>query len=154
MGKRSAEGQAQATGANPTDRSQSGSKRHLLTDGKVIPLAAVLSGANRHDMKKLADLLDAKVVPAPDLEEVEQHLCLDHGYDYDDCRQAAVERGYISHIPPKDAPVPASTDPNRHPCCRWLVKVAHPWFNRFRGILIHWAKSVESYRVSFKLRRV
>ena len=73
LGKRTAEGDAQATGANPTERGKSGSKRHLLTDGKGIPLAVVLSGANRHDMKKLADLLDAKVIEAPDTEAVEQH---------------------------------------------------------------------------------
>jgi putative transposase len=145
LGKRTAEGQAQATGASPTDRGKSGSKRHLLTDGKGIPLAVVLSGANRHDMKKLADLLDAKVVPAPAPEAVEQHLCLDRGYDYDDCRQAAEVRGYIPHIPQKDAPIPAPTDPNRHPPRRWVVEVAHSWFNRFRGILIRWAKSSQSY---------
>jgi putative transposase len=109
LGKRTAEGQAQATGASPTDRGKSGSKRHLLTDGKGIPLAVVLSGANRHDMKKLADLLDAKVVEAPSPQEVEQHLCLDRGYDYDDCRQAAGVRGYIAHIPNRDAPIPAPT---------------------------------------------
>lgn len=77
----------------PADRSKSGSKRHLLPDGKGVPLAVVLSGANRHEMKKLADLLDAKVVEAPSPEAVEQHLCLDRGYDDDDCRQAAVQRG-------------------------------------------------------------
>jgi len=145
LGKRTAEGQTQATGANPTDRSKSGSKRHRLTDGKGIPLAVVLSGANRHDMKQLADLLDAKVREAPSPEAVEQHLCLDRGYDYDDCRQAATARGYIPHIPQKDAPIPAPTDPNRHLPRRWVVEVAHSWFNRFRGILIRWAKSAESY---------
>jgi putative transposase len=145
LGKRTAEGQAQATGANPTDRSKSGSKRHLLTDGKGIPLAVVLSGANRHARKKLADLLDAKVVEAPSSAVVEPQLCLDRGYDYDDCHQAAVVRGYVPHIPDKDAPIPAPTAPNRHPPRRWVVEVAHSWFNRFRGVLIRWAKSAESY---------
>ena len=145
LGKRTAQGDAKATGANPTDRGKAGSKRHLLTDGKGVPLAVVLSGANRHDMKKLAHLLDAKVVEAPDPAEVEQHLCLDRGYDFEACRQAAKERGYIAHIPDKDAPVPAPGDPNRHPPRRWVVEVSHSWFNRFRGILIRWAKSSESY---------
>jgi putative transposase len=43
----------------------------LLTDGKGIPLSVVLSGANRHDMKKLADLLDAKVIDFPSPQAVE-----------------------------------------------------------------------------------
>ncbi len=93
LGKRTAEGNAQATGANPTDRSKSGSKSHLLSDAQGIPLAVVLSGANRHDMKKLADLLDAKVIESPYLSVIEQHLCLDRGYDDDVCRQAAEARG-------------------------------------------------------------
>jgi putative transposase len=75
LGKRTAEGEAEATGANPTGRSKSGCKRHLRTDGKGIPLAVVRSGAHRHAMKKLADLLDAKVVESPSLQVVEQHLC-------------------------------------------------------------------------------
>lgn len=40
-----------ATGANPTDRGKRGTKRSLLTDGAGIPLALVVDGANRHDVK-------------------------------------------------------------------------------------------------------
>ena len=145
LGKRTAAGEAQDTGANPTDRGKSGSKRHLLTDATGLPLAVVLSGVNRHDMKKLASLLDAKVIEAPEPERVEQHLCLDRGSDYQECREAARQRNYIPHIPDKDAPVPAPTDPKRHPPRRWVVEVGHSWFNRFRGVLIRWAKSAESY---------
>ena len=43
-----------ATGANPTDRGKKGVKRSLLTDGKGIPLAITVAGANRHDIKLLA----------------------------------------------------------------------------------------------------
>jgi len=69
------------------------------------------------------------------------------GYDYDACRQAAQQRGYIyiTHIPDKNAPIPAPTDPERHPPRRWVVEVGHSWFNRFRGVLIRWAKSAQSY---------
>ena len=40
-----------ATGANPTDRGKKGTKRSLLTDGAGIPLAMVIDGANRHDVR-------------------------------------------------------------------------------------------------------
>ena len=40
-----------ATGANPTDRGKQGTKRSLLTDGAGIPLALVVDGANRHDVR-------------------------------------------------------------------------------------------------------
>lgn len=53
-------------GRNPTDRGKPGAKRHLLTDAKGIAVALAVTGANRHDMKKLVDLLDGTVVePAP-----------------------------------------------------------------------------------------
>ncbi len=117
-----------------------------MTDGTGIPLAVVLSGANRHDMKKLADLLDAQVYPAPTVGE--RHLCLDRGYDYAACREAAATRGYTAHIPPKATeaqPLPPPGHPDRHPPRRWVVEVAHSWFNRFRRLLIRWDKHTANY---------
>src|SRR5262249_13816870 len=66
-GEKGAAGEAEATGRNPTDRAKCGVKRHLLTDGKGVPRASILSGANRTDMKKLCDLLDAQVLEMPAL---------------------------------------------------------------------------------------
>jgi putative transposase len=106
----------------------------------------VLSGANRHDMKKLADLLDAIVVePTP---TAPPHLVLDRGYDYEVCREAAVARGYVAHIPPKATearPLPPPGDPERHPPRRWVVEVGHSWFNRFRRLLVRWEKQAAMY---------
>src|SRR3954447_14032869 len=48
----------EATGPNPTDLGKSGTKRHLLIDGRGVPLAFHLSGANRHDLEGLSHLLD------------------------------------------------------------------------------------------------
>ncbi len=107
--------------------------------------AVVLSGANRHDMKKLADLLDAIVIERPNPEEVEQHLCLDRGYDYDSCRTQASANGYIALMDDASLPVPPPDDPNRHPPRRWVVEVGHSWFNRFRRLLIRWDKNSECY---------
>jgi transposase len=39
------------TGSHPTDRGKRGTKRSLLTEGKGVPLAVAVEGANRHDMK-------------------------------------------------------------------------------------------------------
>src|ERR1035437_3261095 len=38
------------TGPNPTDRRKAGSKHHVLTDAHGIPLVALLTAANRHDI--------------------------------------------------------------------------------------------------------
>lgn len=113
-----------------------------------MPLAAVLSGANRHDMKKLGELLDASVLSVPAAEETERHLCLDRGYAYPVCRQTAEAKGYTPHIPPRvseQAPLPPPGDPSRHPARRWVVEVCHSWFNRFRRLLIRWDKRADSY---------
>ena len=105
-----------------------------------------MTGANRTDMKKLADLLDAVLLPVP--VTIESHLTLDRGYDYDACRDAAVARGYTVHIPAKasaERPLPPPDDPNRHPRRRWVVEVGHSWFNRFRRLLTRWEHQGEHY---------
>jgi len=106
----------------------------------------VVTGANRTDMKKLADLLDALVIePAP---AAPPQLVLDRGYDYPSCRAEAVARGYTAHIPPKASaatPLPPPGHPDRHPPRRWVVEVAHSWFNRFRRLLTRWEKRASHY---------
>lgn len=75
------------TGHNPTDRGKGGVKRSLQVEGQGIPIGVVLDGANRHDMK-LTDSTLASQPPAVAAvrqtwheADVEQHLCLDAGYD-------------------------------------------------------------------------
>lgn len=45
------------TGPNPVDRAKSGSKHHVLSDAKGVPLTTSLSAANRHDTGYLFALL-------------------------------------------------------------------------------------------------
>jgi transposase len=47
------------TGPNPTDRAKRGSKGHLICDGRGVPLAVRLTGANRHDSQEALSLVDA-----------------------------------------------------------------------------------------------
>jgi len=118
-----------------------------------VPLACIVSGANRTDMKKLDALLEALTIEVPavpaDTPDAERpQLCLDRGYDYDACRDSARTRGYVPHIPPKASaarPLPPPGDPARHPPRRWVVEVAHSWFNRFRRLLIRWEKKADNY---------
>ena len=53
------------TGNNPTDRSKMGTKRHILTDKKGIPLSAVISSANTHDIKLVTGVVDSAVIKRP-----------------------------------------------------------------------------------------
>jgi putative transposase len=86
----------EATGPNPTDRAKLGTKRSVLTEGKGVPIAIVISGANKHDVKLLEKTLDATIIQKPD--EVKQHLCGDKGYDSKNARKAVKKRNYIPHI--------------------------------------------------------
>jgi len=94
-----------------------------------VPVAGISSEANRTDMKKLGDLLDALMIalpPVPDETPDEERppLCLDRGYAYDACRDTARAHGYVPHIPPKASaaqPLPPS------PCRRPVTPTAiHP----------------------------
>ena len=53
------------TGSNPTDRSKLGTKRHILTDKKGIPLSAVISSASTHDIKLVTNVVDSIVIKRP-----------------------------------------------------------------------------------------
>ena len=53
------------TGNNPTDRSKLGTKRHILTDKKGIPLSAVISSANTHIIKLVTNVVDNVVIRRP-----------------------------------------------------------------------------------------
>ena len=44
----------QSVGPNPTDRGKNGSNRHLLVDGRGVPLSLIVTGANRHGVTQLA----------------------------------------------------------------------------------------------------
>lgn len=87
------------TSPNPTDRGKSGVKRSVITEGHGVPLAVVIEGANRHDMKLTRPTLAEIVVERPTPTEAKpQGMCLDKGYDYDEVRDILREFGFTAHI--------------------------------------------------------
>lgn len=136
----------EAVGPNPTDRAKSGTKRSLLTDASGIPLALAIDGANRHDMKMLADTLGGLMTVRPDPQDSRQHLCLDKAYDFPDVRELAVELGYIPHIKARGEEITARKTSPRYRARRWVVERSHSWLNRYRRILIRWEKLVDRYQ--------
>jgi putative transposase len=135
-----------ATGANPTDRGKSGTKRSLLTDGAGIPLALVVDGANRHDVRLLCATLDGIVILRPDpTEEQPQHLCLDAGYDGAPARQEVENRHYLPHIRSRGQEKQEKRRLPGHRARRWVVERTHSWINRSRRLLVRWEKKVENY---------
>jgi putative transposase len=156
-----------AVGPAPTDRGKQGPKRSLLCDRRGMPLALVIEGAHRHDMKLLSATLDNPVVqpPEPTVEQP-QKLCLDAGYDYDVIYADLYERGYEPHgrlnpkyhrwywealkqRPMEDAPanrLEATKQPRR-----WVIERLFSWLNRSRRLLIRWEKLAAPYEAFLKL---
>jgi putative transposase len=140
----------QATGPNPTDRGKSGTKRHLLIDGRGVPLAFHLSAANRHDLKGLSRLLDPEGLfalrPEPSEGAPQQHLCLDKAYDAKEADKLLETLGYVGHIKRQgEDDVPGVGEP-LYPARRWKVERSISWLNNMRKLRVRWEKKAENYR--------
>ena len=60
---------------------KNGTKKHILVDGRGVPLSVVVTGANRHDVTQLKIVLESMVADRPEpTEKNKQHLCADKGY--------------------------------------------------------------------------
>ena len=46
---------------NPADRSNLGTKRHILTDKVGIPLSAVITSTSTHDIKAVTNVIDKQL---------------------------------------------------------------------------------------------
>ena len=157
------------TGNNPTDRSKLGTKRHILTDKKGIPLSAVISSASTHDINLVTDVVDKAVIKRRrgirrswirswSKRQLRQHLCLDKGYNSAEEKQKLIKQGYILHIPikkkkkkkgeeEKDNEQKPKAIPNRkrYSLKRWVVERTNSWHNRFRKLFTRYEKKDENY---------
>jgi putative transposase len=71
----------------------------VLTDGRGVPLGAVVEGANRNDHKLMRQTLQAISVKRPKpTRRHPQHLCLDKGCDYEEPLVLAAEFGFTLHL--------------------------------------------------------
>jgi putative transposase len=156
-----------AVGAAPTDRGKQGTKRSLLCDGRGMPLALLIEGANRHDRKLVPATLDAQagVRPEPTVQDP-QNLCMDAGSDYDVIYAELYLLGYEPHVrlnPHNHAwyhqalkrhelqEEPAnSLETTKHPR-RWVVERLFSWLNRWRRLLIRWEKLGQTYEAFLRL---
>lgn len=127
-------------------------KRSLLTEGDGGPLAATVSGANRHDTKLLSETLDAVVVERPHpTAENPQHLCLDKAYDNPTGHQAVAEHDYIPHIRQIGEEKLDGYGEKTHPARRWVVERTLAWLSKCRGILVRYDKKSQNYLALIKL---
>lgn len=141
------------TGKNPTDRGKSGTKRHILTDRRGVPLAATLSGANEVDKAAALPTVRARVVKPPVRRATPPmrvtHFAADKAYDDDGLRRRLRRFGYTLHIAHKrkrgEPEVAEGIPGRRHPARRWVVERTNSWHNRFRALKLRWEKKPENY---------
>ena len=130
------------TGPNPTDRGKIGTKRHVLTDQRGIPVSVVITAANTHDMKAATETLDRKVVKRP---LKKQNLCLDKGYDYPEIERESTKRRYVPHIRHRGEEKEL-IKLRYYSAKRWVVvERTNSWHNRFRKLLVRYEKKSENY---------
>ena len=154
------------TGNNPTDRSKLGTKRHILTDKKGIPLSAVMSSASTHDIKLVTNVVDSMVIERPSSPYQSknrigkrrrlQHLCLDKAYNSEPEEQELLKRGYVLHISRKEKVKKRRRmwmsmlqkhilNRRKHSAKRWVVERTNSWHNRFRKLFTRYEKKMENY---------
>ena len=73
-----------------------------------------------------------------------QHLCLDKGFDYDAPRALAAAFAFTLHLRSRGEEAWAKRHA-RATARRWVVERTHSWLNRFRSIVIRWAKKPANY---------
>ena len=98
---RACRARGEKTGPSPVDRRKSGSKHHLVVDAGGVPLAAILTSANRHDVTQLLPLIEAippigGKVGAP--LRTPKEVMGDRAYDSDPHRMRLSARGITTAI--------------------------------------------------------
>ena len=129
------------TGPNPTDRRKPGSKHHVITDAKGIPLAAILTGANRHDVTQLLPLVEAippvrgkRGRPRRRPDQVQG----DRGYDSEPHRQALRALGVIPVIAKRFTEHGSGLGVHR-----WVVERTLAWLHQFRRLRIRYERRAD-----------
>ena len=125
---------------------KNGSKRHLLVDGRGVPLSLVVTGANRHDVTQLDAVLQAIMIKrkAPPKRR-SKHLCADAGYRGRPAMAIIEAHGYIPHVVSRSKEAQAKRRDPAKKARRWVVEVCHSWFNRFRKLLVRYEKLERSF---------
>jgi len=126
------------TGPNPTDRRKAGSKHHVLTDARGIPLVARLTAAHRHDVTQLLPLVDAmpalqgragRPVRKP------QVVQGDRGYDSQPHRHQLLARGIASQLAKRGRSHGSGLGRTR-----WVVERTLAWLHRFRRLAVRYER--------------
>jgi transposase len=137
------------TGPNPTDRRRPGSKHHILIDAQGIPLSAILTKANRHDVTQLLPLVDA-IPPIAGKRGAPRRkpklVQADRGYDSDPHRAALLSRGIESQIARRRTKHGSGLGKTR-----WVVERSIAWLHWFRRLRIRYERLPSMHEAFLKI---
>lgn len=137
------------TGPNPTDRRKPGSKHHVLSDANGIPLNAILTGANRHDVTQLLPLVDSMPPVAgkpghPRKRPVS--LYADRAYDSQPHRDELRHRGIEPHLAKRNTPHGSGLG-----VYRWVAERTLSWLHQFRRLRIRFERRADIHEAFMAL---
>ncbi|HZY88302.1 MAG TPA: IS5 family transposase [Gemmataceae bacterium] len=121
-----------ATGPSPVDRRKKGSKQHFIVDGGGVPLAVVVTAANRNDTETTLDLVDLVPPMAGRVGHPRQRperLQGDRGYDDEGDRAALRRRGIEPLLAKRRTPPGSGLG-----VFRWVVERSISWFHQYRRL--------------------
>ena len=138
------------TGPNPTDRAKRGSKRHLICDGRGVPLAIRLTGANRNDVTQLLPLIDAippirGAAGAPLTRPPE--VLADRGYDSDSHRTRLSGKGIRPTIARRGTGHGSGLG-----VFRWVIERTLSWLHQARRLRVRYDRTAAIHEAFVKLR--
>ena len=131
------------TGPNPVDRAKPGSKHHVLTDAKGVPLATDLSAANRHDSQYLFALL--AVLP-DGLRRKIPSLYADRTHDSAAFRRRLKAEGIEPYLA-KHCTAHGSGLGTKH----WVVERTIAWLHQFRRLRTRYERHGYMHRAFLSL---
>jgi transposase len=117
------------TGPNPTDRGKSGSKHHVLTDARGIPLAATVTAANVNEVTQVFEVLTGMPAvggkPGPKRHKPKR-LQGDRGYDSEPVRRRLRWLGITPILAERNTGHGTGLG-----VCRWVVERTLSWLHQF-----------------------
>lgn len=132
------------TGPNPTDRRKKGSKHHLLVDAQGTPLAATLTGAQRHDVTQLLPLVEG-IPPVRGRRGRPRRrptiVQADRAYDSQPHREQLRARGIRPLLARRRTPHGSGLGKTR-----WVVERSLAWLHQFRRLRTRYERRADIHQ--------
>jgi transposase len=139
----------EATGPNPTDRAKAGTKHHVISDARGLPLATILTGANTHDVTQLKPLV-RKVPPVRGKpgRPRQRPDCVqgDRAYDSEPDREWLREQGIQPLLARRGTPHGSGLG-----VYRWVVERLLSWLHQSRRLRVRDERRVEIHEAFLTL---